>query len=133
MTDDRTVLDKLLAAGAAADAFTPGYAIVRNALLDGSAVNVHSAVWHQIKPRLRAAGIVYWSERLWFDGSDHWICVSLASEDVPVLNAILAGYGHAEVQPQSRLWQWLALALFILLALAAVALAVVVGALGGAL
>ena len=48
MTDDRTVLDKLLAAGAAADGFTPGYAIVRNALLDGSAVNVHSAVWHQI-------------------------------------------------------------------------------------
>ena len=132
MNEERTTLEKLVAAGAAVDGLTPSYAVIRNALSDGTAINVHSAVWHVIKPRLISAGVVYWSERLWFDGADNWICVSLATEDVPTLNAILLDYGHASVQPQSTAYQWLALTLFVLLALAAVALAIVVATVGGA-
>lgn len=124
---ERSTLERLLEAGAAADALTPGYAIVRNALVDGTAVNIRSDVWHQVKPKLAAAGIAYWSEQLWFDGSSHWICVSMAADDIDALNVLLASYGHEEVHDRGRLWQWLALVLFALLAGAVLLLAAIVG------
>ena len=124
---ERSTLERLLEAGAAADALTPGYAIVRNALVDGTAVNIRSDVWHQVKPQLAAAGIAYWSEQLWFDGGSYWICVSMAADDLDALNVVLASYGHEAVQDRGRLWQWLAAITLTLLALSVLLLAAVVG------
>ena len=81
MNEERTYLERLVAAGAAADGLTPSYAVIRNALSDGTAINVHSAVWHVIKPQLISrrrrllvrAPVVRWRRQL--------ICVCLATED----------------------------------------------------
>ena len=114
----------------ATDGLTPSYAVIRNALSDGTTINVHSAVWHVIKPRLLPPA----------SSTGPSACGSMAPTTgfafrwrprMPTLNAILLDYGHASVQPTvHRQYRWLALTLFVLLALAAVALAIVVATVG---
>ena len=129
MTDgyERSTGERLLDAGSTFDWITPAYAIARNALQDGVNVNVSADVWHEVKPRLQARGIPCWAEQLWYDGSDYWVCVSLAADDIPALNAMLGDYGHQQAKDPGRLWQWLALVLLGLLALGTLALAAAVG------
>lgn len=126
-TYERNTIEQLLDAGSSFDWITPAYAIVRNAFNDGTSVVIHSDIWHVAKQRLAALNVSWWAETLSWDGATYWICISLAADDVPVLNSILTSYGHAEVQDQGRTWQWIALGLMTVVVLATLGMVAIVG------
>jgi hypothetical protein len=110
---ERTLIDRVLDAGAATDWITPTYEALRNLMQNGKSFTVTQEEWELLQPLLEQRRISHWGVAI--HGTDEWgqyvFTFSVRAEDAETIDRLLG------VRPGGGRFKALLMLAFVLLVL----------------